>query len=273
MTLQVTQCNILGHFRAMQSWSEILTTVIHFRSRQGLMLEYGAMSGYDVLHKAQFSLYFRGSFTLWLLHRSVSMCHHLQCTLCNVHCALCVMHIVQLKCAIMCKCTLCIALQSCVMYNVQLKCICAFTAPSLNSQWSDQATAALLFISLISPFSSLHLFFCFYISPLSSLHLFSLCDAFLLFWSSLNFSLQWFLLFLPQPEIHFLQHTKLLSVPFLYRQTCLQNIAYFQKTTRNVLLVSMYHASSSFLFVFILWLGDTSRDYPVHQPGIRKSGF
>ena len=85
-------------------------------------------------------------------------CHHLQCTLYNVHCALC---IVQLKCAIMCNCTLCIALQSCVMYNVQLKCICAFTAPSLNSQWSDQATAALLFISLISPFSSLHLFFCF----------------------------------------------------------------------------------------------------------------
>ena len=78
--------------------------------------------------------------------------------MCNGHCAIC---IVQLKCAIMCNCTLCIALQSCVMYNVQLKCICAFTAPSLNSQWSDQATAALLFISLISPFSSLHLFFCF----------------------------------------------------------------------------------------------------------------
>ena len=162
VTLQVTQCNILGHFRAMQSWSKILTTVIHFRSCQGLMLEYGAMSGYDVLHKAQFSLYFRGSFTL-----QCSYCIEVyQCAIiCNAHCAMCIVHyalcIVQLKCAIMCNCTLCIALQSCVMYNVQLKCICAFTAPSLSSQWSDQATAALLFISLISPFSSLHLFFCF----------------------------------------------------------------------------------------------------------------
>ena len=86
------------------------------------------------------------------------MCHHLQCTLCNVHCALCIVRYA------LCNWNV----QSCVIAHCVLLCnhvsiemFCAFTAPSLNSQWSDQATAALLFISLISPFSSLHLFFCF----------------------------------------------------------------------------------------------------------------
>ena len=205
----------------MQSWSEILTTVFHFRSCQGLMLEYGAMSGYDVLHKAQFSLYFRGSFTL-----QCSYCIEVyQCAIiCNARCALC---IVQLKCAIMCNCTLLCNHVSCTMCNWNV----FVHSLLLHSTRNDLIKRLLLYYSfhLFLPF---HLSICFFvfcflfsISPLSSLHLFSLCDAFLLFWSSLNFSLQWFLLFLPQPEIHFLQHTRPLSVPFLYRQTCLQNTA------------------------------------------------
>ena len=171
MTLQVTQCNILGHFRAMQSWSEILTTVIHFRSRQGLMLEYGAMSGYDVLHKAQFSLYFRGLFT-----SQCSYCIEVyQCAIiCNAHCAMCIAH-----------CALCILcnwnVQSCVSAHCVLLCnhvsctMCNWNvfvhSLLLHSTRNDLIKRLLLYYSfhLFLPF---HLSICFFVFTFHPFHLY-----------------------------------------------------------------------------------------------------
>ena len=197
-----------------------------------------------------------------------------QCAIiCNAHCAMCIVHcalwIVQLKCAIMCNFTLCIALQSCVMYNVQLKCICAFTAPSLNSQWSDQATAALLFISLISPFSSLHLFFCFFVFyfPFHPFHLY-IC-----FHSVMHFSCSDLHSIFHFNDFCFFCHN--LKFTSYSTQSCSQSLFYIARLAYRTLhnsrrqlaimyfwyLCTMLAHFQVFLFVFISWLVDTRRDF------------
>ena len=181
----------------------------------GLMLEYGVMSGYDVLHKAQFSLYFRGSFTL----PSFAM-HIVQCALCIVRYALCnwnVQSCVIAHCVLLCNhvsCTMC-------NWNVFAHSLL------LHSTRNDLIKRLLLYYSfhLFLPF---HLSICFFVFvfyfPFHPFHLY-IC-----FHSVMHFSCSdLHSIFHFNDFCFFCHNLKFTSYstqgPFLYRQNCLQNTA------------------------------------------------